>query len=272
MKIYNVNGNQEQTADISKFVIYGHGVKLYEIESEAFKACEMRRNSYGHEEVKEIYGGDIRQITLAQPIKRAIKENLTRKDNYTLNYTPDYCKWETRKALYIHESEIAVEDMGALLAMETDEERNYLHAVRLRFANPVVFRRLHAEKIPCADDWTLPEGAKWGSHYGTEESPCFDTYDNSKSNFPEIMKKKRPNWDPNEKGVVKRWATAETVENAAIICCERYYVKTEYSPDRIRKNALAEALNASGLFRDSFSHYDIDKLEKVFNITLKEGA
>lgn len=271
MTIYNVNGQPEQTADISKLVIYGHGVKLYEIESATFAAREFRTNRHGNKELCEIYHGEPVKIILSKPIKRAIKENLTRADNYTLNYKPEY--WhETRKALYIHESEIAVADLGDVLAMETEEEKNYLHAVQLTFANPVTFQRLHAEKIPCDGSWTIPDGGRWGSGYGTEDAPQYDTYDNSKSVFREKWAKERPGYDPDEKGVIKRWYTFETVENAELICAERYYSKTEYSDERKRKNDLADALNASGLFREKFSHYDIDKLEKVFNITLKAEA
>ena len=263
MKIYNVNGLEEMTADIGKIVIYGHGVKLYETDNGQFEQCSIKANDNGINKVSSIYGGEVYAITLEKPIKRANKENLNRNDNYTLTYSPDYCRWEKRKALYIHESEINVTDLGLVLAFETEEEKQYLQTVKLCFKYPITVTTLHAEKIPCSGDWKIPDKGRWGSGYGTEETPCYDTYDTTESAFA-----KRHNI-PAEKGVIKRWKTLDVIENARIICTERYYRKTEYSPERERKNAIAKALNDSKQFSTSFSHYDIDKLEKVLNITLK---
>lgn len=183
-----------------------------------------------------------------------------------MTYTPDYCTWEKRKALYIHESEIEITDLGNITAMETEEERNYLHACLLKFNETTKFQRFHIERIPCDDTWKLPENARWGSGYGPEKRPEYSTYDNSKSVFAA-----KKGLDPNERGVVKRWFTIETIiTGAEIVAAERYYTKTEYSKERERKNDLAKALNESGIFGNkTFSHYDIEKLEKVFNITLK---
>ena len=260
MKIYNVNGTEEMTADISKIVIYGHGVKLYETRYSEIKACEISKNRFEHDEIREPFGSELYSITLAKPVKRANKENLNRADNYTLNYKEDYCRWETRKALYIHESEIAVTDMGLIVGMETNEERNYLKAARLSFKHPIARYVYHLERIPCGDDWTIPDGGKWSDGIGTKESPCYRPYDMSNS-----IKNPR-----NEKGVIKSWKEIETVENAEIIVKEDYYRKTEYSAERLRKNAIAEAINNAKVFSNyHVSHYDIERLEKVVNITLK---
>ena len=258
MKIYNVNGLEEMTADIGKIVIYGHGVKLYETDNGQFEQCNLKTNDNGINKVSSIYGGEVYAITLEKPIKRANKENLNRNDNYTLTYSPDYAKWDKRKALYIHESEIAVTDCGLVLAFETEEEKQYLQTVKLCFKYPITVTTLHAEKIPCSGDWKIPDNGKWASGYGTPEIPCYDTYDCSKSII-------NPGTD---KGVIKRWKTLDVVENARIFCTERYYRKTEYSPERERKNAVAKKLNESKLFSTSFSHFDVDKLEKVLNVKL----
>lgn len=264
MKITDINGKELALADISKLVIYGSGKKLFEIENSGFESYSIKTNRYGHESIDKQYNGGPVEMVLKNPVKRANKENLSRKDNYTLNYTPDWIKWETRKALYIHESEISVSDIGDITAMETEEERNYLHAFVLTFNNPVIFQRLHIEKIPCGDNWRIPDNGKWGSGYGPENAPQYDTYDNSKSLFAT-----KRGFDPNEKGVIKRWFTFERIENGAeIVTAQRYYTKTEYSKERERKNKIAAALNDSGLFNNSFSHYDIDKLEKVLKIEL----
>ena len=75
----------------------------------------------------EFSDGYLESIVLSGEIKRALKENLDRKDNYTLNYKSEFSFRGTCKALYIHESEIQVVDLGDVLAMETSEEKNYLH-------------------------------------------------------------------------------------------------------------------------------------------------
>ena len=274
MKFINATGKYLPLDNIDRIIIYGHGEKLVTIDSGNIKQYFDRPNHYGNMQLSEnqYTTGAISAITLYNPVKDARKENLTRKDNYTLRYTPEYLNWERRTALYIHESEIAVDDLGDRLALQTEEEKNYLHAVNLRFTGPVTVTKYHAEKIPCEGSWTLPEGARWSDCYGTEEHPCFDTYDNSKSlwaaRHPEKM-------NPTESGVIKRWTIKETIESGfSCWTCERYYTKTEYSADRMRKNAIADALNASGLFgNDHYSHYDIDKLEKVLGkLTLKEAA
>ena len=265
MEIYNINGKQEQTADIRKLVVYGHGVILYEYEQNYFKQYERREDRDGELILSVAYGGELEKITLNKPIKRANKENLNRTDNYTLYYDCDYLR-EKRKALYIHESEINVIPLGDLLAHKTDEERAYLKAAKLIFKNPVVVKNLHLEHIPCDGKWTIPDGGKWGSWYGTAEAPCYDTYDYSKSLFSKKAIEKF-----GERGVIKRWYTLDTIENAEILTAERFYRKFEYSDERKRKDKIAEALNNSGLFRERFSHYDIDKLEKVLELKVKAG-
>ena len=264
MEIYNINGKQEQTADIRKLVIYGHGEKLFEYESDSFKQFEQRADNDGELIISEMYGGELERITLDKPIKRANKENLNRVDNYTLYYDCDYLH-EKRKALYIHESEINVINLGLLLASKTAEERAYLKAAKLIFKNPVIVKNLHLEHIQCGGDWVIPDGGRWGSWYGTEDRPCYDTYDYSKSLFK--VKNKF-----GEHGVIKRWFTLDTIENAEILTAERYYRKFEYSDERKRKDKIAEAINNSGLFRERFSHYDIDKLEKVLELKVKAEA
>ena len=107
--------------EFGKIVIYGHGVKLFERDD--LQAFEMRKQDNGAEKLTEVYRGSPIAITLAGDIKRAVKENLNRKDNYTLSYQVEYYPRERRQALYIHESEIAVDDLGELLAMENKDEK-----------------------------------------------------------------------------------------------------------------------------------------------------
>lgn len=267
-KIY-VNGKQQQTADVRQVVIYGHGVKLLTLDD--FGGYDETRGKSGELKISSAYASAPEAISLTQEIKNARKENLNRTDNYFLVVDLGRYYPERGKALYIHESEIAVEDLGDVLAMESDEERNYLHAARLTFAGAVTFKRLHAERIPCGGDWTIPEaGGKRGSYYGTEEAPCYQIYNNADLPASLIT---RHSMNPAERGVIKRWSTLETVNSGATLTvAERYYTKTLYSAERERRNNLAEAVNASKLFGQTFSHYDIEKLEKVFGQLTAKGV
>ena len=257
----NTDG-QRIAVDPDKLVIYGNGVKLFERETD-LDAYDMHPNKTGEMQLFSRYHAGPIGIVLHGDVKNARKENLNRTDNFTLSYTPDYLKWEKRQALYIHVSEIGVDDLGDVLSMETEEEKNYLHAVRLHFNGATTYQRYHVEKIPVAKDWRLPDGARWSDCYGTEDKPCFDTPSRyTVSKHPEL-----------EGCVIKRWCTVETLgPGAEMIAVERYYTKTIESDDRKRKRAIAEKLNASGQYnadRDRWSHYDITRLENALGYKLR---
>ena len=266
MKVYYNNGKKMLDCEVNKVILYGNGKKLFEDERGRLERYEMKPNKSGENKLNSVYNGGPEAVYLVGEVKRAIRENLSRKDNYTMKYYPKYSGGRAETALYIHESELnSFEDLGLVLAFENDGEKQYLKAARFAFKIAPKFQKLHSERIPLADgeNWTIPAGGRWGSGYGTEAAPVYDTYDNTKSLFA-----KRNNAAP-ENGVIKRWYTYENAA-APMICAEAYYRKTEYSPERERKMALAEAINATGAFREKLSHYDISKLEQYFTITPKQ--
>lgn len=250
------NGSRWNGAEIGKIVIYGNGKKLFERDN--LETFEIRQDKNGAETLSSVYGGSPVSISLAGEIKMARKENLNRCDNYTLQYSVDYLPRERRTALYIHESEISVDDLGDVLAMQTADEKDYLHAVRLSFRHPVTFQRLHAEHIPCDGSWTIPDNGHWGSGYGSIDAPQYDTYDYTGSPLERAREK--------GKGVIKRWKTLETVESPSIISAFRCYSRIEYSADRKRRERIAEKCKAANL---DLSYWQIEKLEKVLGVTLE---
>lgn len=257
----DTNGSRLPLEHVAKIVIYGNGYKLFERETD-LEAYTIKPNANGEDKLSSLYRAAPVEITLNGEVKTARKENLTRKDNYTLTYTPEYLKWERRTALYIHESEISVTDLGDVLSMETDEEKNYLHAVRLHFNGPTTYQRAHSERIPAGKGWKIPDGGRWSDAYGTEERPCYDIPSRyAIANHPEL-----------ENCVIKRWITVETLPaGAEIITTERYYTRMEESAERKRKRAIADKLNQSIQYRNSnekWSHYDITKLESALGYTL----
>lgn len=242
---------------VGKFIVYGDGKKLFERDD--LTAFEMKTGKDGIETLNEIYCGSPVTIRLNGEIKTARKENLNRKDNYTLTYTPEYFRNERRTALYIHVSEIAVDDLGDILAMHSKDEDCYLHAVRLRFALPVTFKRLHSEHIQCEGSWKIPDNGRWSNGWGPEDCPSYRIYDYTDSPLERAREK--------GKGVIKNWYTFETVENASLLSAFHYYSRIDYSENRQRRCRIAEKLKAGGL-RD-FSYYDVEKLEKALGVTLE---
>lgn len=233
--------------EFGKIVIYGHGEKLFERDD--LQAFELRKQANGAEHLTEVYRGGPVAITLAGEIKRAIKENLNRKDNFTLTYPVEYFPRERRQALYIHESEIAVEDLGEVLAMETEEQKCYLHGVRLRFLHPFAVERANIEKIPCMGNWKIPDGGRWGDGFGTEEHPQYSI------------------WEKGH-GVIKRWFSTEQRESGGeILSAFRTFSRIEYSPERERRQRIAEKLKAAGM--RNFSFYEVAQLEKALGIKLE---
>lgn len=261
MKFTTTEGRQIPTADVGKIVIYGNGKIYYTDERAELKSYELRQNRYGHDMLSTVTDRKLISVQLRQEPKQARKENLNRTDNYFLLYERNY--WpEISKALYIHISEIDAQPLGDVLAMEDDEERNYLAAARLRFRNGTEFELVHYDRLPYDPDFTIPEpDGRWSEHrIGTKGAPCYHLVDRTKAIF-----RKR-----DEKFIVRCWAETVREENAETICAQAYYTKTEYSPERERKNRIAEALSAE--LGKSISHYDIDKIEKVLKtLELKEA-
>ena len=266
MEIF-ANGIEQKTEDLKRLVIYGRGKILYEIERGYMEPQRITVNDAGEKKLSSIYAERIERINLAQPIKRALKENLNRTDNYYMKHTGNY-SFESGKALYIHESEITVTDMGDILSMETDEEKNYLHAVKVHFNSPVIIQNLHYERIQAGGHWTIPDGGKWGSGYGTEEKPQYEVYDDN--DLPEFLKNKRlAAGQEITRGVIKRYYTLDETSDYETIVTFRFYSRMEVSMERKRKNEIAERLNASREYKDNkWSHYDITKLENALGYKL----
>lgn len=259
--IIKVNGI-EQPANIRRIVIYNNGEKLFTRDEGQLTAYEQIKNNYGNMMLHEIYGGEPVEINLKNEIKNARIENLNRKDNYFINFSPDYDRHSIYKALYINANEISVENAGDMLAAETKDEKNYLKAAKLTFHCPVKFNRYHIEHIQADDHWKIPDNGKWGEYYGKENAPCYYPYDYTDSPFEKSRKM--------GKGVIKRWFTTETIENGAeILATERYYTKTEYSEDRKRRMQVADFLKEKRVFYRDVSHYELEKLESVLKIKLE---
>jgi hypothetical protein len=239
--------------NIRKIYIYNDGEILFT--SERGELQESIIDKYG--KISTVYDGKIRALTLATEPKRARKINLSRKDNFYLTWRGDY-SWESGIALYIHVSEIAVENAGEFLAFENNGERCYKTAARLRFNNGAMVHRLKCERVPEAGkDFRPPEGCKWSDGYSPNpEKPFYDVVTPGK-------------WgnNPGESFVVRRWISKESINE--ILVESSYYTRRETDPERANREIIAAKMTEI-LRSKSISHYDVERLLEVFNITFKE--
>jgi hypothetical protein len=107
--------------ELSNIIIYGNGKILFETYYGWFETCN-EHDRYSH--------NDIIEFTITEPVK-ALKENLSRKDNYYM-LSKDRILGNTY-ILFIHESEISVTNRHEFLVMETETARNYLTGADLFF-------------------------------------------------------------------------------------------------------------------------------------------
>lgn len=267
------NGNRQvfehfgllTNGNIDKLVIYGNGKKYVEINAGQIEPKFIKINSYGNRELTTKYYYSIDEIRISGEVKRANKENLNRKDNYLLRHKSDSFSWakETLYALYIHESECSVIDMGETVAHQTDDETDYMRCYALTFTNPVLIRDAVFEKIPC-DTFELPEGSSFGDSIGTKERPVYNWYDTS--DYVSFVERKRGEKREPEHGVMKKyWNIYESEET--ILVTVGPYCRMKYSNRRKEADSLAKIIGDAIGHR--LSHYDIEKLQKVVDIKVK---
>lgn len=246
------NGTKHEYSRITKIVIYGNGAKLYETNNGYFEEIKVDKNN----KIQTVYDGRPVEITLTAEPKNARKENLNRKDNYLLSYRGKY-SWQSGTALYIHDSEIAVENAGEHIAFQNCGETNYKNTVTLKFKTPARMDRRKIETVENAgSDFTPPEGCRWSNDYSRNpETPNYDVI--HRGYFS----------DDDETRVVKRWIEIELVSE--ILVSADGYSHTEKDSAREYRETLAKSINEKKVFHKEVSHYEIENLLKYFDVTPK---
>lgn len=260
MKFYHNNEPQE-VEPVRGYIIYGDGKILYKTTRSKPEPQKTKLTKEGEPMLYHDYGEEIETINLLQPIKRANKENLSRKDNYKLFVHGKY-SFESGYMIYLHVSEFEkVEPLGDVLSMQTDEEKNYLKACRVSFRDATL-QELKLERLPYDPQFTLPEGCKFSDAYGSKEFPTYSVEE--KVRFSPVSKKQIG------PAILKRWIEHNIYSNYTCILTESYYSKTITTEDRKRKERLATLINEKcPLYGYKVSHYDISKLEQYFTIIEK---
>lgn len=247
----------------SKLVIYGGGEVLLE------KTRDIKKiGTFDGGKVKTDYFDHLTTFNLSMEPKNARKINLNRTDNFFIKYA---CKWwpEKKIALYVHVSEVNVENLGEFVDMEHDGEKDYLYGYKVTFNHGARAVFVHTKKLCVPGSWTIPEeekkaGAHWSRGLGDyNNSYKVITAEEIEPRNAFLEKVGRP---AEKYNLIHHFLTFEDVDT-------NYYTsegfhKIEKDSARDDREKIAAALN-NALGSGKFSHYDVEKLLKVVNITLK---
>ena len=251
--------------DFDKLVVYGDGVVFIEKERDIFKLGTLKDNGTVHTS----YGDMVTSFNLSGEPKNARKVNLFRKDNYLVKYESGYYLREKKTALYIHISEVDCVNLGEFVAFQHDGEKDYLFKYSLTFKHGATARVVCCDRLKVAGDWTIPEsehaaGAHWKRYLG-DFNNSYDTVsadDLDRINAGRVARG-LPELDYN----LVHWYYVERALDVNYYTSEGYH-KIEKDAARSDREKIAAAFNKV-LNGDKLSHYDIDKLLTVANITLK---
>lgn len=237
---------------IGKLVIYGNGRIKYQSERDLSK----------------LNNGELLYFFLSEEPKNARKENLNRKDCYFLKYTPEYCTWERRTALYIHESEISVSNPKEIVSLRSESygETNYKNQYNLCFMYGATKRVLHCDRMNVEKNWTPPKGAHWynflGDHNNSYQLISDEEYEDKMKLYDRTGKPR-----PEKYNVLHWYYTEESFTE--FTRDSDYYTRTEKTPDRKNREHIANRFTEILGRNNYISHYDIEKLLEHFEIVEK---
>lgn len=242
-KMYRINLNSYPT-QINKIVIYKDGEKLAEIE----KLSDLLP---GLDRVEAFY--------LPEEPKTARKENLNRKDIYTLR---GFASYDTRHqwpkiALYIPADMVQFESLGEFCAMEHDGEKDYLYKYHLTLPAADTLRR-HCERLNVPADWTPPAGGHWRRGLGDYN----DAYDIISEEQQELRRKQaEKRGEEYEPYNVVHWTeTRQTEKGLQVETTSTGHHRIERDDARQERERLAAKLSEI-LTNCHISHYDVARLE-----------
>lgn len=247
-----------------KLVIYGGGAVLMEKTRDIFKLGTLKDDGA----IQTSYGDTITSFNLSSAPKNARKVNLNRTDNYIVKYQCEYWR-EKKTALYVHISEVDFVNLGEFVAFEHDGEKDYLFKYSLAFKHGATARVVCCDRLKVAGDWTIPEsehaaGAHWKRGLG-DFNNSYDTV--SADDLGRINARRVARGLPELDYNLVHWYYVERALDVNYYTSEGFH-KIEKDAARADREKIAAAFNKV-LNGDKLSHYDIDKLLTVANITLK---
>ena len=195
-------------------------------------------------------------INPGQNFKRAIKENLNRKDCYYMTYSEKYCSYK-KTALYIY----ADFEVKEVIDHVWENETAYINAVTVSL--PAEYEITEREEIPYDPSFKLPEGARWYS-------------DNIRDNHNNTYKIVDLTDSPLKNAHLKKGRklkyivhfTTKIEKREKMLFRVGPYTRMEYSEKKKNADKIADKFNEI-LNTSNFNHYQIEKLLEHFNITEK---
>lgn len=246
-----------------KLVIYGGGAVLMEKTRDIFKLGTLKDDGTVHTS----YGDTITSFNLSSAPKNARKVNLNRTDNYIVKYQCEY--WPEKKtALYVHASEVDFVNLGEFVACAHDGEKDYLFKYSLAFKHGATARVVCCDRLKVAGDWTPESEHAAGAHWKKGLGDFNNSYDTvSADDLGRINAGRVARGLPELDYNLVHWYYVERALDVNYYTSEGYH-KIEKDAARADREKIAAAFNKA-LNGDKLSHYDIDKLLTVANITLK---
>jgi hypothetical protein len=230
MKINNVN--HEEFAGIR---IYEEGKVLFKSNRSCMDVHKLNEDGT----IKNYGSNRVVSFNLENDIKRALKLNLNRKDNFYIKEEIEHDYPTTQYVLYIHASEIEVENLGERIKMQTTDETCYIDTYKLNFKSGYKVEVLHYREVP--KDYEFKNNLEKQNHVKVEDGK------NAGKHF------------------IKEYVVEQ--HNEAIVTGD-YYVRHEYSDFRLKAQEIADDWE-NILPNARLSHYDIEKLLKEYDIVKK---
>lgn len=247
-----------------KLVIYGGGAVLMEKTRDIFKLGTLKDDGA----IQTSYGDTITSFNLSSAPKNARKVNLNRTDNYIVKYQCEY--WPEKKtALYVHVSEVDFVSLGEFVACAHDGEKDYLYKYAVTFKHGASARVVCCDRLKVDGKWTIPENEHAaGAHWKMGPGDFNNSYDTvSADDLTRINSGRASRGLPALDYNLVHWYYLEKDLDTNYYTSEGYH-RIEKDSARADREKIAAAFN-SVLRGDKLSHYDIDKLLTVANITLK---
>lgn len=244
--------NAELMENIGKIVFYNNGKKVevqnHQADSTVYKMDDKNV-------MVTDYMNKVLSMDAGAEFKRALKENLNRKDNFYMSYLPDYSSYK-KIALYVY----ADFEITEVIDHIWDRETAYINAVTINL--PFIYEETTREELPYKPDFQLPKGAAWYKKHGYNGNNTYMTIKLEKDDFS--YKRRKKQGLPTEyivhltkKEVVKESHTFKVGPYTRITYTEEFQKAIDFA-DEFTK-----------IVGDKISRYDVEKLLKVYNITKK---
>lgn len=247
--------NAETLGTLGKVVFYNNGNKIeiesYQLDGDVFEVKESK--------ISKVMLKKMTSLDPGSEFKRAVKENLNRKDNYYMTYSEQYYKGK-KVALYIN----AAFEVEEVIDRQDEKETCYIKAVHVSL--PFEYEETTREELPYNPDFKLPEGADW---YRFGENNGYDTYKIIELDAEEFGYKRR-----TDKGLPTKYInhlTTETVKHDYHIFRVGPYTKIEYSETRTKARELAEDISKILYTGKEISMYEMERILEKYDITKKAG-